>query len=109
MCTSEQALNASERYVVQGFSKPTKPSSGTCWTLVDMTHQVLPSIRESNRYLVPSLIHGDSHHLIEMRSKSGILLAQMTLNGRNLGFEGETNHNPKQLPNGCLPSTHPTF
>jgi tetratricopeptide (TPR) repeat protein len=35
--------------------------------------------------------------------------AIIALDGLNLGFEGETNPNRKQLPNGCLSSTHPTF
>ncbi|MCP2730671.1 hypothetical protein [Limnofasciculus baicalensis] len=98
-CKSQEALDASESYVVQGFSKSTSPNSETCWTPVEkILYQDFPSIPENNRSLVPSLIPGNNHYIINMYGSTGIHVAQMTLDGLNLGFEGETNPNHKQLP-----------
>jgi hypothetical protein len=101
-CTSEQALDSSESYVVQGFSKSTGPNSRICWEQVQMLlNQALPPTPENNRYISPSLIPGSNRYVIAMISSAGNPLAQMTFDGLNLGFKGETKPNLKQIPNRC--------
>ncbi|WYL95840.1 MAG: hypothetical protein HEQ35_20310 [Gloeotrichia echinulata IR180] len=95
-CTSEQKLDPSENYVVQGFFKPTKPSSSTRWQKVKMhLTTVLP---ENNRYSVPAPTPGKNHYVITMFNGADNVVATMTLEGLNLGFQGEGKPNCKQIP-----------